>query len=96
MIYGDLDPSDVLHRDTPYELSEEGGAYNLMIKLPFVRKDEVDLFKEEGELVVRIGSFKRHVFLPRSLTNLKPSGASLEEDTLTIRFVKNAGLGGEP
>jgi arsenite/tail-anchored protein-transporting ATPase len=88
MIYGDLDPSDVLHRETPYEISEEDGVYSLMIKLPFVRKDEVDLFKEEGELVVRIGSFKRHVFLPRALTSLKPAGASLEEDTLTIRFVR--------
>lgn len=87
MIYGDLDPSAVLHGDSPYEISEEDGAYSLRIKLPFVRKDNVDLFKHEDDLVIRIGAFKRHVFLPRALTNLTPAGASLEDDTLTIRFV---------
>jgi len=86
MIYGDSDPSSVLHKESPYEISEDNGGYNLRIKLPFVRKDYVDLFKEEGNLVIRIGPFKRHVFLPRMLVNLKPSGATLDDDTLTIRF----------
>jgi arsenite-transporting ATPase len=96
MIYGDLDPSAVLQGDSPYEINEEDGAYSLRVKLPFVQKDRVDLFKDEGELVIRIGSFKRHVFLPRALVSLKPAGASLDDDTLTIRFAKNAGLKGEP
>lgn len=88
MIYGDLDPSAVLHKDAPYQIKDENGTYTLRIKLPFVQKDQVDLFKDGGELVVRIGSFKRHVFLPRALMNLKPAGASLDDDTLTIRFAK--------
>jgi arsenite-transporting ATPase len=53
-----------------------------------VKKDYVDLFKDEGDLVIRIGSFKRHVFLPRALVNLKPSGASLDDDMLTVRFAR--------
>jgi arsenite-transporting ATPase len=88
MIYGDLDPSMVLHGESPYEINEQDGAYSLRIKLPFVKKDYVDLFKDEGDLVIRIGSFKRHVFLPRALVNLKPSGASLDDDMLTVRFAR--------
>ena len=49
-------------------------------------KEYVDLFKEEGDLVIRIGSFKRHVFLPRVLNNLKPSRATLENNVLCIDF----------
>ena len=45
------------------------------MRLPFITKDYVDLFKESGDLVIRIGSFKRHVFLPRALYNRKPSKA---------------------
>lgn len=88
MIYPEADPAAVLHRDTTFTVTENDGAYILELKLPFVAKQYVDLFKEEGDLVIRIGSFKRHVFLPRVLSNLQPAGASLESNTLSVRFPK--------
>jgi arsenite-transporting ATPase len=66
MIYGDTDPSEIMHKENLYEIKQKDGDYTLTIKLPFVSKEYVDLFKEEGDLVIRIGSFKRHVFLPES------------------------------
>ncbi len=86
MIYGDADPAQIFHQEPPYLLEEDNGEYTLKMKLPFVTRDYVDLFKESGDLVIRIGSFKRHVFLPRSLYNRRPSKASLDSDVLTIRF----------
>ncbi len=86
MIYGDEDPAVVMHKETLYEISRHDGDYALRIKLPFVSKEYVDLFKEEGDLVIRIGSFKRHVFLPRALHNLKPARAVLEDNILSIDF----------
>ena len=86
MIYGDSDPSQILYEEPPYILDEAEGVYTLKIKLPFVEKENIDLFKEEGDLVIRIGSFKRHVFLPRVLYNRKPAQAKLESNTLAIIF----------
>lgn len=86
MIYGNDDPSAILYEETPYRIEREDGAYMLRIKLPFVTKEYVDLFNEDGDLVVRIGSFKRHVFLPRALAGKRPSKASLDENTLLISF----------
>lgn len=86
MIYGDSDPSEVMHKENLYEITQNNGDYTLKIKLPFVSKEYVDLFKEEGDLVIRIGTFKRHVFLPRALKNLKPSRATLENNILCISF----------
>lgn len=86
MIYGDEDPSQVLHEETPYRIDRENGVYTLRIKLPFVTKEYVDLFNEEGDLVVRIGSFKRHVFLPRALSGKRPSKAALDRNILSITF----------
>jgi arsenite-transporting ATPase len=86
MIYGDSDPAAILYRDTLYRVDHENSDYTLTIKLPFVTKEYVDLFKEEGDLVIRIGSFKRHVFLPRSLSARKPSKAKLEDNVLVITF----------
>ncbi|MBI4962884.1 MAG: ArsA family ATPase [Desulfomonile tiedjei] len=89
MVYGDIDPSAVLHRDTVYEIEQHDGDMTLKIKLPFVAKEYVDLSKEEGDLVVRIGSFKRHIFLPRTLVNRKPSRAALTDNVLSIKFPAN-------
>jgi arsenite/tail-anchored protein-transporting ATPase len=90
LIYGDTDPSEILYVDTLYEIVEHDGDYTLTMRLPFVTKEYVDLFKEDGDLVIRIGSFKRHVYLPRALVNRKPGRASLDNNTLSIVFPKDA------
>lgn len=92
-IYGRTDPSQVLHKETVYEIEQQDGDFLLKIKLPFVTKDYVDLFKEEGDLVVRIGSFKRHVFLPRTLAHRQPGRASLDNNVLAIHFPKSIEAG---
>jgi arsenite/tail-anchored protein-transporting ATPase len=89
LIYGDSDPSQTFHHDTFYQIERHDGEYVLTMKLPFVTKQYVDLFKEEGDLVVRIGSFKRHVFLPRALMNRKPNKAKLANNVLSITFSKS-------
>lgn len=89
MIYGDTDPSEILYVDTLYEIVEHDGDYTLTMRLPFVTKEYVDLFNEDGDLVIRIGSFKRHVFLPRALVHRKPERASLDNNTLSIVFPKD-------
>jgi arsenite/tail-anchored protein-transporting ATPase len=63
--------------------------------LPFVTKEYVDLFKEQGDLVVRIGSFKRHVFLPKLLTHRQPGRATLDSNVLAINFPKPIEAGEE-
>jgi len=90
MIYGDSDPSAVLHEGSPFTIDENDGEYTVRIKLPFVTKEYVNLFKEQGELIVGIGSFKRHMMLPRVLFNRKPSGALLENDLLSVSFPKSS------
>jgi len=86
IIYGGSDPSPILFKETLYQIDQEGEDYILKIKLPFIDKQYVDLFKDEGDLVVRIGSFKRHIFLPRSLANRKPLGAKMNDNMLVVRF----------
>lgn len=90
LVYGQtLDPSSILHDDEIYKINRSGDDYELKMKLPFITKDYIDLFKDEGDLVIRIGSFKRHVFLPRSLFLRKPAGAKLDGDILTVKFPKH-------
>ncbi len=86
LLYGEANPAERFHDDTVYSVHQENGVYSLRLTLPFVKKENIDLYKEEGDLVIRIGSFKRHVFLPKALAERTPGRAYLRDNTLTIPF----------
>jgi arsenite-transporting ATPase len=62
--------------------------YRLEIALPFASKEEVDVLRKEDELVVRIGTFKRNIVLPRAIHAMETAGASMEGARLVIKFKK--------
>lgn len=86
LLYGQEDPARVFYDETPYAFSKQNGQYVLSLKLPFVAKDEVELFKERDELIVRIGSFKRYILLPRAVSRRSPQSARFDGDRLRITF----------
>jgi arsenite-transporting ATPase len=85
-IYGGENPLEHFFKGEPYNLIKEDGEYRLMLKLPFASKEDIELNRVSDELVVRIGSFKRHVLLPRQVAASKKIKASLEGQHLCISF----------
>ncbi len=61
-------------------------TYRLEIALPFVCKEDIDLQRQPEDLVIRVGSFKRHVPLPRTVARLKTAGAKMDGSCLVVRF----------
>jgi arsenite-transporting ATPase len=49
-------------------------------------KGEIGLFKKGDELVVEIGTLRRHIGLPTSMASLTPTRASLENKMLTVEM----------
>lgn len=86
--YGDEDPSEVLFEDRPYEFKKTPSGYEIRLRLPFVEKQHVDLFKDEDQLIVRIAGFKRHIPLPRAVQRCEPEQARFEGDVLRIELVR--------
>jgi len=62
------------------------GHYEVRLELPFAAKGEVGLFKKGDELVVEIGTLRRHVGLPTSMAALSPGRAKLENRVLTVEM----------
>jgi len=56
------------------------------LQLPFAAKGEVGLFKKGDELVVEIGTLRRHIGLPTSMASLTPSRAHLDKKILTVEM----------
>jgi arsenite-transporting ATPase len=85
-IYGDKNPLDRFFEGEPYNLSKEDGEYRLVMRLPFLMKKDVELTRVSDELIVRVGSFKRHVLLPRQVAAAKTVRARMEDRHLYIHF----------
>jgi arsenite-transporting ATPase len=80
------DPAVVTRTEKPYTFGKQNGVYEVRIHLPFASKGEVGLFKKGDELVVEIGTFRRHIGLPRSMATLLPARAKLEHQVLTVEM----------
>lgn len=80
------DPSAVTRTEKPYSFAKVNGVYEIRVLLPFATKGEVGLFKKGDELVVEIGTLRRHIGLPRSMAALLPARARLENTVLTVEL----------
>ena len=80
------DPALVTRTEAPYSFVKQDGRYEVRLQLPFAQKGEVGLFKKGDELVVEIGTLRRHIGLPASMTSLSPVRAKLDNRVLTVEM----------
>jgi arsenite-transporting ATPase len=80
------DPAAIGRTEAPYTFAKCDGHYEIRLQLPFAAKGEVGLFKKGDELVVEIGTLRRHIGLPTSMAGLSPGRAKLENRILTVEM----------
>jgi arsenite-transporting ATPase len=83
---GNEDPAAVTRTERPYTFRKREGAYEVRFNAPFTEKAEIGLFKKGDELVVEIGSIRRHIGLPSSMAGLTPTRARLTNGTLVVEL----------
>ena len=83
---GQEDPAAVVRTEAPYTFVKTGDHYEVRLLLPFAAKGEIGLFKKGDELVVEIGTLRRHIGLPTSMASLSPGRAKLENKILTVEM----------
>jgi arsenite/tail-anchored protein-transporting ATPase len=86
MFGGRQDPAAVTRTERPYSFRKRNGRYEVRLQAPFAAKGEVGLFKKGEELVVEVGTVRRHVGLPQSMAGLSPVRARLEEGVLVVEL----------
>lgn len=82
----DEDPSKPLRTERAYSFDKVDDNYVVRIHLPFAAKGEIGLFKKGDELVVEVGSLRRHIGLPTTMAALTPGRAKLENKMLTVEM----------
>jgi arsenite-transporting ATPase len=87
VLYGaDHDPAEVTSTQRPYSFVRTGETWQVRLHLPFAEKSEIGLFKKDDELVVEVGTLRRHIGLPTTMTHLTPSGARLDGTMLVVEM----------
>jgi arsenite-transporting ATPase len=82
----DEDPAAVTRSGRPYSFEKLEDRWEVHLDLPFATKAEVGLFKKGDELVVEIGTLRRHIGLPTSMAALEPSRSRLESGKLVVEL----------
>lgn len=86
-IFGDSDPIEVYANESPMRFLTVDGIDEMRLKMPFVKKSSIELFKgESGTLVVHVGSQKRTVSLPATLIDAEVLGAELADEELIVKL----------
>ncbi|MDQ4065439.1 MAG: TRC40/GET3/ArsA family transport-energizing ATPase [Actinomycetota bacterium] len=85
-LYGEADPSAVLHESEPMSINKTADGYALVLQLPLTSKEDIELASKDGELFVRVGPYRRTIMLPRALASREVAGATLHEQRLEVRF----------
>jgi arsenite-transporting ATPase len=86
-IYGDSDPMDVFFRGKPIEYYRKADRYYVKVKLPFAKKELINLYNKGGELVIEVENWRRVFYLPQSLSDKRPGDAEFINGYLNIELV---------
>ena len=87
VLYGDdVDPAAVTSSQSPYSFVRAGDAWQVRLHMPFAAKGEIGLFKKDDELVVEIGTLRRHIGLPTTMSALSPVSAKLDGSMLVVEM----------
>jgi arsenite/tail-anchored protein-transporting ATPase len=91
-LYEDTNPAKQMYSGSTHTItSTDDGAYKLSVVLPFVEKDDLDIYRSRDELTLRVGPYRRNIVLPYALWNLEIADAKFDESTLNIRFAAATG-----
>ncbi len=82
----DEDPAAVVRAGRPFTFEKLDDHWEVRLEFPFASKEEIGLFKKGDELVVEIGTMRRHIGLPTSMAALQPSRARLENRRLVVEL----------
>jgi arsenite-transporting ATPase len=80
------DPAAINRVSPPFSFAREEDRYEVRLELPFTEKAEIGLFKKDDELVVEVGTIRRHDGLPTTMAALVPRKARLDGRKLVIEL----------
>lgn len=86
VLYGDRDPAQFFATARPQRIEQDGADFVLVVSLPHMHDEEIDLQQRGDELDIRLGWHKQHLMLPDMLARRTVAGAKMQDGALRVRF----------
>lgn len=85
-LYADEDPIFGYVAHSPFRITEADETVTMELDVPFVEKEELDVFRHGNELYVQLGPYRRSFILPDALHRRQVIRAHLDGGTLKVTF----------
>lgn len=85
-LYGDTDPVADYRATSPFRIVEENGRVTMELKVPFVERADLDVFRKGHELYIQLGPYRRSFILPDALHRREVTRAKLDGGRLLVSF----------
>jgi arsenite-transporting ATPase len=85
-IFGERDPTDVMHVGATQRIVAEDSGYILRIPMANAEIEKLSLLKRGDALYLDLGNVRREITLPATLATLEPGTAHLRQGMLEIPF----------
>jgi arsenite-transporting ATPase len=85
-VFAGEDPVGIKYNGRAQQVDKDGEDYILAIEMPFMDKKELSLNQKGDQLIIKAGSIKRNITLPRTLMDFSIKRAKFEEEKLKIWF----------
>ena len=85
-LYQSKDPVSDFSGRSPFRVTERGGEVTMEMKVPFVDRGDLDVFRHGSELYLQVGPYRRSFLLPDTLRRRQVTRAKLEKGTLRVHF----------
>jgi arsenite-transporting ATPase len=87
-LHPDGDGDRRMHVGEPMSVRAEGDGFVLSLLLPFADRNELELARRDGELLLAVGPYRRAVTLPDSLRRRQVTGARMVGTHLEVDFAQ--------
>lgn len=85
-VFKSEDPIEIKYSGRAQTVLKDGEGYILGIDMPFVEKSDLSLNQKGDQLIIKAGSIKRVITLPRTLLDFTIKKAKFEDEMLKIWF----------
>jgi len=85
-VFKDDNPIEIKYNGRAQKVDKDGEDYILAIDMPFMDKKDLSLNQKGDQLIIKAGSIKRNITLPRTLLDFSIKRAKFEDEMLKIWF----------
>ena len=86
ILYGEEDPAQLYCTEQAFRMEDVQGTRNFIVRLPWMEEEDIQVKKEDGDLILTVRNETRRFHLPDRVSRRYVSGWTYDGEELTIHM----------